>query len=324
MKPIVTFSFILALICSTCSCEAQPQKELFNVLLGTDHHSPILLETTAVDTHTVTYRFNEMVFCSADDFSCEEPTQHITSVHPYEETITITFGRPLVPGKRISVSGIVADQMGNTLTFTRGVWGCNPDLPKIKINEFSTKGSASNPDRVELITLSDGNLAGLTCYIGMPQTFDAEFVFPAIDVQQGEYIVLTYGQKPSGECTYDLYAGEEGIGANNGVISLCDRPEGTVIDAVLYSNRTSESDENYSGFGTKKVQTWAQLLEDSGQWLPLPTTPEIAIDSTDHTATRTFCRTQGEIDTHSKDDWHIVPTRQGSFGEPNSDEVYAP
>ena len=248
MKHTVKVSLLLVLICGTCSCEAQPQRELFNVFLGTDHHSPVLLETNAIDTHTVNYHFDEMVFCSTEDFSCEGSTQEIIAVHPYEDTVTITFRRPLVPGKRISVSGTVADRMGNTLSFTRGVWGCNPELPEIRINEFSTKGSASNPDRIELIALSDGNLAGLTCYIGMPQNFDTEFVFPAIDVQDGDFVVLTYAQEPSGECLYDLYAGEVGIGANNGVISLCDRPEGTIIDAVLYSNRTSESDENYDGF----------------------------------------------------------------------------
>ena len=29
-------------------------------------------------------------------------------------------------------------------------------------------------------------------------------------------------------------------------------------------------------------------------------------------------------DTDSKSDWHIVPTRNDSFGEANSEEIYVP
>jgi hypothetical protein len=304
------------------SCEAEPRPEVVNVMWGKDHNGPVLLKTEASGEDLATYHFDEMVFCSSKDFSVVDSDNRIVSVQPYEKRLHIRFIKPLVAGERIKVNGVVRDRVGNSLTFSAGVWGYNGSIPTLLINEFSTKGTESNPDRIELLALSKGNLAGVALYVGMPGSFDSELVFPDVEVEEGERIVVYYGYLPQGETPLEWYGGETGIGANNGVISLCASPDGRILDAVMYSNRTSDSDVTYDGFGTAKVQQWAQELEQSGYWKPHPNTPETGIDSSDTTATRSFCRTEGEDDTDSKDDWHIVPTRGASFGLPNTEATY--
>ncbi|HCS37013.1 MAG TPA: hypothetical protein DIW48_10095 [Sphaerochaeta sp.] len=319
--------FLLSIILYTLiasACDAQGQRELFNVLAGTDHQGPVLMETEATGTYTATYRFDEMVFCSSDDFRIGSDGNSIQSVTTFEEELKLIFDRPLVPGSRIVVEGRVSDQFGNTLTFTAGVWGFNERLPAVLINEFTTKGSASNPDRIELLVLSDGNLAGLTLYDGLSESFDSECILPSYEVNTGDRVVIEYSEGLRQEHPIEFCGGPVGLGANNGVISLYDSPDGSMIDAVLYSNRTSSSDTNYGGFGTSKVQQRALLLEESGQWDAYPIVPEAGIDSTYSTATRSFCRTEDAPDTDTRNDWHIVPTSKASFGYPNSPDIHEP
>ena len=306
------------------ACDAQGQRELFNVLAGTDHQGPVLMETRATGTHTATYRFDEMIFCSPDDFRIGSDDTSIQSVTTFEEELKITFTHPLVPGSRIVVEGRVSDQFGNTLTFSCGVWGFNARVPEVLINEFTTKGSSTNPDRVELLVLSDGNLAGLTLYDGLSESFDSECILPSYEVKKGDRLIIEYSEHLRQEHQIEFYGGPIGLGANNGVITLYDSPDGSIIDAVLYSNRTSASDTTYGGFGTSKVQQRALFLEESGQWDAKPIVPEAGIDSTHSTATRSFCRTEDAPDTDSRNDWHVVPTSKASFGYPNSPDIHEP
>jgi hypothetical protein len=282
------------------------------------------METKATGTRTATYRFDEMIFCSPDDFRIGSDENSVQSVTTYEEELKITFTRPLVPGFRIVVEGRVSDQFGNTLTFSCGVWGFNARVPEVLINEFTTKGSSTNPDRVELLVLSDGNLAGLTLYDGLSESFDSECILPAYEVTKGDRLIIEYSECLRKEHPIEFYGGPVGLGANNGVITLYDSPDGSIVDAVLYSNRSSASDTTYGGFGTSKVQQRALLLEESGQWDAKPIVPEAGIDSTYSTATRSFCRTENAPDTDSRNDWHIVPTSKASFGYPNSPDIHEP
>jgi hypothetical protein len=110
------------------------------------------------------------------------------------------------------------------------------------------------------------------------------------------------------------------------VISLYSRPGGEILDGVLYSNRTSESDAQYRGFGSATVLARADELVSAGGWRVSGSqaAPEDALNPDGSTATRSICRSSDSTDTDSREDWHIVPTRGSTFGTDNSDEVYAP
>jgi hypothetical protein len=113
------------------------------------------------------------------------------------------------------------------------------------------------------------------------------------------------------------------------VISLYDRPGGAILDGVLYSNRTSDSDEKYGGFGTLDAWERARELAADCGWLISGdrVRPEDAVSPEGSTGTRSICRGSGVADSTDTDtaaDWHIVPTLGFTFGEENSDEIYVP
>ena len=89
----------------------------------------------------------------------------------------------MLPGKKTELKGRVNDWIGNSLTFTLGLWGYNPNLPTLLINEFTTKGSGNNPDRVELLVLK-GNLAGITLLMELKIILTVLQFFPLMRLKQ--------------------------------------------------------------------------------------------------------------------------------------------
>ncbi len=324
MRKELLWTILLLFTLVTGSCEAQGQPEEFiNVLAGKDQQGPIFMGGRAIDENRATCYFDKLIYGDEKDFKVVNSSNEIVALHPYEKGLTVTFKNKLPPGVRSDIKGRVRDASGNTLSFRCGVWGYNPNVPALLINEFTTKGSGNNPDRVELLALTGGNLAGVALFNGLNSDYDSELIFPSYTVEAGDYIIVQYGPELSGKHSIEFYGGESGLGSNNGVITLYDAPNGELIDAVVYSNRTSESDENYGGFGTSKVFKRIEVLGKSGQWLPFPITPERAVESTYSTATRSFCR-KDDLDTNTKGDWYICNTGKASFGGANSEEVYTP
>jgi len=250
-----------------------------------------------------------------------------------------------VPGVEYSMEGEARDASGNATSFLATFYGFNPNVPRALINEFITQGTTDHPDMIELKVLSSGNMGGVVLYQGTPGSFDDRLVFPAFAVREGEFIIVHF--KPSGDGTelnettdkaasggtdacataYDFWvAGGRGISGNNGVLSLYQRPGGAVMDGVLYSNRTSTSDEKYRGFGSAGTLARAEELVHDGGWRAAGprVNPEDAVNPDGSTSTRSLCRSSGSVDTDTVADWHIVPTRKATWGMDNSDEVYAP
>ena len=116
------------------------------------------------------------------------------------------------------------------------------------------------------------------------------------------------------------------MGGNNGAVSVFDRPGGECLDALIYSTRTTGSDELYGGFGSADMKTRAEELAACGAWIAAGSrvTPEDAVNPEGSTATRSLCRSSTSTDTNQSCDWHIVPTRRATFGGANSDEIYVP
>ncbi|MFW5825975.1 MAG: hypothetical protein ACOCVO_00310 [bacterium] len=259
--------------------------------------------------------------------------------------VTFRFAEAPSPEHEHHVEAQVADEAGNHLRFVARFYGLNPMLPAMLINELTTQGSGNHPDLVEIRVLTDGNLAGACLYEGVPGNWEQRFVFPSVDVTAGDYLVVHF--KPEGlpeevnetavrdasgglDATPDAWDfwvdGGTGLSGNNGTISLCENPLGGYVDAVLYSNRTSDSDENYRGFGRRVVMERADALAAADAWTFAgdAIAPEDAVDPEPSTATRSMARGSDAADTNSRHDWHITPTRGLTPGTENTDEVYAP
>jgi hypothetical protein len=249
------------------------------------------------------------------------------------------------PGRQYTLEAEAEDVKGNHASFMADFYGYNGRVPELFINEFTPQGSGNHPDLVELKALSEGNMGGVVLYQGTPSSFDNRIVFPPLEVVQGAFVLVHW--KPTGDPAevnemedmaaskgfdasdgaWDLWVADgKGLSGNNGVLSLYDRPGGKCIDGVLYSNRTSQSDELYRGFGSAETLARAEELVQAGGWKPAGArvSPEDAVNPEGSTGTRSICRQSHAVDTNSPEDWHIVPTRKASFGAENSDEVYTP
>lgn len=248
-------------------------------------------------------------------------------------------------GEAYTLEAVVADSAGNTMSFVETVYGYNPAVPEILINEVTTQGSATHPDMVELRLLTAGNLGGLTLYGGAPHEHDGALTFPSVELPAESYVVVHF--KPEGipeetnettdpaasggldatDTGWDFWVeGGSGLGGNNGAVSLYEQPGEMLIDALIYSNRTSDSDERYRGFGIKKALTMVDRVVEDGGWQPQgqAVAPEDAVNPEDSTATRSICRGSDGADTDTAADWHITPTSGYTFGAPNTDEQYVP
>jgi len=338
MRTNRTLIALIVICAATSGCGPLPDPR---AVYSGDLQSPVFLGVRAVSATSLEVEFHEPVTARIADYACK-PDSVVTSVTVIDTTVHIDLADPLSAGAEYMVYGTAYDESGNSMKFITKVFGFNPAVPSLRINEFTTKGSGNHPDCVELIAESSGNLAGVTIYEGTPASWAERKVLPATPVETGDYIVVHF--KPEGLETerdevdrrdeavgldalpsaWDFWVtAGDGLSGNNGAITLCDSPGGAVLDAVLYSNRTSSSDERYSGFGSRQVLEQAEFLTDAGAWRtvePYPR-PEDAVNPDDSTATRSICRLPG-IDTDAREDWYVVPTRGVSFGEENSREVY--
>ena len=250
---------------------------------------------------------------------------------------------PQEPGRQYTLEATAQDSRGNSVTFQAEFYGYNPRVPSMLINEVRPRGSVAHPDCVEIKIFTDGDMGGVTVYAGTPGSFDDRFVFPSFGVKKGDFILVHYvasllpeerdegADKASSSgveasaAAFDIWREcKKGLGSNNGVISLYDRPGGSILDGFLYSNRTSASDERFGGFGSAQILARAEELVSAGGWKTAGehVTPEDAFNPEGSTATRTICRSGNSADTDTREDWHIVPAKKATLGAENSDEKY--
>lgn len=289
--------------------------------------------------------FDEDVEASPSDFA-SDPDLGVLEVSSEGSRVRIESSSPLPPGAALSLEGTVRDAAGNTTSFVLPFRGFNPDLPRILLNEALTQGTSTHPDLVELVVLETGNLAGLTFRVGCAAEQVLVFVFPPCEVEAGEYVVLHLKPQglpeevnetgdPAASGGLDAFpysrdfwypGGDGALPGENGALSLYSSATGPILDALLYSARTSESDTKYAGFGSQSLLDQARGIVAEGAWRIAGTEvrPEDAARSEGTTSTRTLCRSSDSGDTDSAPDWHVVPTRGSTVGGANSDALYVP
>ncbi len=273
------------------------------------------------------------------------PDLEITNITIDETRVIIKTTLLQQAGIKYAVQGMARDRKGNSLTFLYSFYGYNPTPPLMIINEFTTQGSSKHPDLIELKVIEGGNCAGIIICEGTTDYPEDRYIFPPLEVRKGEFLLIHFkprgipeeidetgntdvsgGYDASSTCRDFWVEGGNGLGGNNGTLTLYNFPEGPLMDGVLYSNRTSVSDTDYRGFGSIKMMNKADQLCEEGGWLSTGelAAPEDGINPDDSTATRSMCRSPGEPDTDRSGDWHITPTSGYSFGGENTNQVYSP
>ncbi len=303
---------------------------------------PSLTGFSVVDSKCIVMSFDEDVKVEAGKLIIE-PSLGVTDIHIEDNTIRVSTEKQET-GKRYSIVGEVTDLKGNSNSFIKDFYGHNGHLPRLLINEFTTRGSGRHPDFVELFVTEGGNMGGINLLNGTLTNWKNRLIFPAFTVESGDYIIVHFkptggedeidetirkdqsGGYDSSPEAFDFWVeGGTGLSGNNGVLSLYESPEGILMDGVIYSNRTSDSDSRYGGFGLATTLVRARELADSGGWYYSGESiaPEDAVNPEGSTGTRSICRNSNSADTDRKADWHIVPTRGATPGSANRDDIYS-
>ena len=335
--------FIVGLVWFIFAASCLPVSDV-RKLESLDFHPPVLMKYKVGGPRQMTFTFDKPAKVVEGSISIT-PDLEIESIDDNDAVITFLFAAEQIQGKEYLLEMVVEDARNNSLRIFTPFYGYNPDIPGLCINEFTTQGSGNHPDVVELYAYTGGNMAGVTIYEGTKSNWEQKLVFPSFWIEDGAYILIHFrpegiaeeineltdtavsGGLDASDNAFDFWVEYgSGLSGNNGTITLYSSPQGELLDGVLYSNRSSTSDEKYRGFGRRKVMERADELAEEGGWTYAGEliAPEDAVDPEDSTATRSMCRSSESLDTDSAGDWHIVPTSTFSFGTVNSDEVYVP
>ena len=245
---------------------------------------PTLIAVVALDSCSVEIRFSEASTLVAGTFACDPPLE-LTASRSRDGAIVLETSQQ-VPGTRYLLELTAEDARGNTAHVLAVLYGFNPAVPAVRINELTVRGSATHPDIVELRVESEGDMGGLALLNGTAGSWTSRVVFPSFRVGPGDFLLAHFkpeglsveideagdkslsGGLDSSAAAYDFWVPEgTGLNGNNGVVSLYSRIGGPVLDAILYSNRTSASDVEYRGFGTAETMERAVEIAETGGWL---------------------------------------------------------
>ena len=330
---------LAGLCCVVVACGKVPS---LRTVIEPDLTPPLLRGIEVPDRRSIAISFSEPAVLE-DGSLIIEPPLALDGV-AYDGAHMLLSVAEQTAGAEYKLDAVVTDERGNGLGMTARFHGHNGDVPALLITELTTRGTRTRPDRIELVALSAGDLGGVTLYDGTPGNHRHRLVFPSIPVEPGDFLVVHCvstgdpaevdetaskagsGHPQASEDAYDLWLPEgQGLSGNNGVVSLYSRPDGELMDGVIYSDRTSDSDERYRGFGTRRMLERVDELVAAGGWQVAGemARPEDAVDSNDTTSTRSIARGSGHADTDSRADWHITPTRGATFGGLNTDEVFS-
>ena len=312
----------LALAALVVSCSQPPIANMVDSMLSQDRQLPQLVRMEMLDMHSTRLTFSEAV--SVRDATIDGQKAACRIEPP--SAVVVTSPSALDVSSPSDLFIRVADTSSNSSAFHIPLYGLNDRIPSLVINEFSSKGTATQPDRIELEIRSDGNLEGICVMDGPKGNERHSLTLPDMDVERGDYVVIWWDSRPEvevvengdGSTTYNIPAhSDEGLATNNGVFVVYRTPseDEDVIDALVYTNGESTS---YSGFGSARVEASYDDLSESFDWMGP------AFNSKHATSTRTVSRRNNRQDTDSASDFYITVTRGQTFGGMNSSAEYMP
>ena len=201
--------------------------------------------------------------------------------------VKVVLEQEMQVGQEYEFYSQLTDTVGNTLTIAVPFTGFNSRVPELLITELQTESVSSQNkaeknagiyrnEFVELLVLKGGNLAGLELLSGYDG--DAKkYVFPAIEVQTGQVIVVHMRKRGNGCISeeddnlaqaFASYTGDEvrdlwtdiestTLGNKTDIILIKNCADNRVIDAVMFRASNIEA-------WTKTMIEYSQLIDESG------------------------------------------------------------
>lgn len=330
---------VITLICvSSFSCRLSPEGI---TILGGTYSCPKLVDFAITGSNTLTMTFSQKVTVSEMKVAGTDitPEDFVTlNTQPDEILITenedgtfryvMSFQDGFDCGNSYVLYAVVEDDYGNSLSFSSGFSGYNDTIPTLALSEVRTEYDSKKPrfEFVELYVLEDGNTAGMMVevYYGSKKN---EFIFPAVDVHQGEFLVL-HMRTPDESAFNELgdinactaadscadardfwYPSESKTLGSTGVILLRERENGRIADALLYAESSKAS------WPKDEMKAAAQSALLAGLWEE-GSEPSDAVCSDSCTATRTLSRK--DYSTVGAAAWIVVAQKGETPGKVNS------
>ncbi len=299
-------SLIIVLLLSSCKAPVT----ILDTLKDKDRTVAKIISYELVDNRYVHIKFDSRV----------ELVEFIVDKIKYDrfangDDITIALPYDLSFGEEAVVSLTVKKESGNKTRASLLLQGYNDQLPMMVINEVSTNGTSSSPDRVELYILSSGNVAGAVLE---SEKDSADVTLSALEVSQGDILVI-YWNKTKKEADTERATGftyyidgkaEKTLSSKNGALMLRESRRGGIIDAIIYSDG--------EGSLTEGAKAASDFIIKEGHWTG------DAISSEYITSSRVLARRPGALDTDTADDWFTTMPRCSTFGEENIFAEYIP
>jgi hypothetical protein len=342
MKILLPILFLVSLT----GCGGSPMTG--SIFPERDRNPPVLLDYRNSFEEGLVLILDESAFLIEDSLLSEPSIPLNLVTKEFSREINITFVQPGVPGKSYKIHFDLKDERGNSNWFIVEYFGPNPRLPEVFINEISPNGSSTRPDMIELFVRKSGNTAGITLFLGAEERGGKHWIFPEMEWQAGEHIILHC--RPEGLAEEisevgsdfnlsgglraeagirDLWAPEDmNLSGTSGIITLMGSPaKGPHLDRIVYTNRLDNSSDPYAGWTSAMwphIQDLMQMDSVLRGWLWEGEIlfPGEAVWSDNSTSTRTLCRNDQSHDSNRADDWHTVPTSGSTFGFINSNDIY--
>ncbi|THB66751.1 MAG: hypothetical protein D6B26_02345 [Spirochaetaceae bacterium] len=331
---------LMAILTTIMACQATEDVYLF---MSEGLHPPLISSIKMTSPQRIEVHSDSPLLSAGLQL---EPHIAITDSGTEGKLAWFELTEPVAIGERYAAMTVLSNDRGHSAQSLNWIYGFNPNPAGLFLNEIIVAGSGNNPDCLEILVTESGNAGGAAWFLGTAAVHEAAYFFPAIEVNAGDYILLhvqaeglpeevdeldgdlaASGGKLSHTAARDLWLSEPvGLPGTNAVLSLYEQADGPISDCIIYSNRTNDSDTTYRGFGTSRMLAWIEAVESENVWETAGSLlrPEDCVNPDGSTGTRSINRAWPYQDTDSKNDWHIVPTLGASFGEDNSNEVYAP
>ena len=297
----ITLLLLLFLLFISCT---QSEGVIEDITQSLSKTPPSLLSWSLVDNQSFSISFSETV-------EIKEMTIKGMTILKEELGSSFSLSLPftLNPGEKEGVMISIVDMNGNKERIYLTIRGKNYNIPLLLINEVSTKGTQSNPDRIELYVLTEGDIAGVTI-----SDDKFSFSFPSLKVNEGDIILIHWDRKTTknsyernrGKMTYIFNANSPStLSGPEGAIVLRKEEKGEIIDAFFYSEKGEEALKE----GEKNKLYLEAISKENWEGE--------AFDSTQTTSSRVIARLPGGVDTDSSDDFFITAARRSTFGEEN-------
>lgn len=314
---LILFSFILI---SCTSCENQ-NPSIIDLLSYVDITPPSLLKINGESQYAFTLYFSEKLMKhNSTKVMFENKETNSFKIDGY--SLIIYSKKELIAGEQYKLKAEVSDLSGNTTIVEAFCFAKNSNPAQLLISELSTKGTNKYSDRVELICVKEGNLAGISIGDGFNYNYSDRCVLPNVFAYEGDLIVIGFTENI--DCDYTS-VNHQGLSSNNGCLIISENPEvdSSIQDCIIYSNKKSTS---FSGFASRSIEERAKALVNYGHWENDTPLSNSAVDTTNETSTRTINRFSNKWgsynDTNTQNDFYITVTSGQSFGVKNNPQIY--